>query len=62
MPADPQMLHSFDFLRGRQVRMGARNLRHLVSESGESLRKREPDFSTAPPIERRDGKTRPEQL
>ena len=58
MPADPQMLHSFDFLRGRQVRMGARNLRHLVSEPGEFLRKREPDFLDRTAHERRNGKKR----
>src|SRR5262245_1199576 len=58
MPADPQMLHSFNFLRGWQVRMGARNLRHLVSEPGEFLRKREPDFLDRPAHERRDGKKR----
>src|SRR4029450_7018711 len=58
MPADPQMPHSFDFLRGRQVRMGARNLRHLVSEPGEFLGEREPDSLDRTAHQRRDGKKR----
>src|SRR4249920_2931757 len=58
MPADPQMLHSFDCLRGRQVRMGARNLRHLVSEPGEFLGEREPDFLDRTAHQGRDRKKR----
>src|SRR4029434_1944177 len=56
MPAYPQMLHAFDFLRGRQVRMRTRDLHHLVSEPDEFLSKREPDFLDRAAHDRRDGK------
>src|SRR4029453_8591409 len=58
MPAYPQMLHAFDFLRGRQVRMRTRDLHHLVSEPDEFLSKREPNFLDRAAHDRRDGKKR----